>query len=128
MTNRKKISIVLDQSEYYILMVIVLIILATSLVFQLLRLWASTAMGLGSIPGQGTVIPHAMQCGQIEKTNKQTNTWKSQTNKQNLRRLGINQTTRHVWENHKTCFSNFCTFPHSWFSDNVRVLQELNET
>ena len=29
---------------------------------------ASTALGMGSIPGQGTKIPHAVQCGQ--KMNK----------------------------------------------------------
>ena len=32
-----------------------------SLAFQRLRLHASTAGGTGSIPGQGTKIPHALQ-------------------------------------------------------------------
>ena len=41
-----------------------------SLVVQRLRLQASNAGGVGSIPGQGTKIPHAVQCGQIKK--KQT--------------------------------------------------------
>ena len=36
----------------------------TSLVIQWLRLHASTAGATGSIPGQGTKIPHAAQCGQ----------------------------------------------------------------
>ena len=50
------------------------IILRTSLVLQWLVLCASTAGGTGSIPGQGTKIPHAMWCGQkitiINKTQK----------------------------------------------------------
>ena len=33
----------------------------TSLVVQWIRLWASTAEGMGSIPGQRTKIPHATQ-------------------------------------------------------------------
>ena len=36
----------------------------TSLVIQWLRLHASTAVAMGSIPGQGTKIPRAVQCGQ----------------------------------------------------------------
>ena len=36
----------------------------TSLVIQWLRLYASTAGGMGLIPGWGTKIPHAMQCSQ----------------------------------------------------------------
>ena len=36
-------------------------ILGTSLVVQWLRLHASKAVGIGSIPGQGTKIPHAVQ-------------------------------------------------------------------
>ena len=32
----------------------------TSLAVQWLRLYASNAGGVGSIPGQGTKIPHAM--------------------------------------------------------------------
>ena len=41
-------------------------------VVQWLRLHASNAGGMGSIPGQGTKIPHASQCGQIEKKKKRT--------------------------------------------------------
>ena len=37
---------------------------------QWLRLCASNAGGMGSIPGQGTKIPHTIQCGQ--KKEKQT--------------------------------------------------------
>ena len=40
--------------------------LGTSQVVQWLRLHASTAEGLGSIPGQGTKIPHAVWYGQKE--------------------------------------------------------------
>ena len=36
----------------------------TSVVVQWLRLHAANAGDLGSIPGQGTKIPHAAQCGQ----------------------------------------------------------------
>ena len=36
-------------------------ILGTSLVVQGLRLHASKAVGIGSIPSQGTKIPHAVQ-------------------------------------------------------------------
>ena len=43
--------------------------MGTSLVVQWLRLHASTAGDTGSIPGGGTKILHAAQCG---KTNKQT--------------------------------------------------------
>ena len=39
----------------------------TSVLFQWLRLHAPTAVGLGSIPGQGTKIPHAVWCGQKNK-------------------------------------------------------------
>ena len=39
----------------------------TSLVVQWLKLRASTAGGTGSIPGQGTKIPHA--CGAAKKKN-----------------------------------------------------------
>ena len=42
----------------------------TSLVVQWLRLHASKAgVGVGSIPGGGTKIPYAMQCGQKKKDN-----------------------------------------------------------
>ena len=46
--------------------------LGASLVVQQLRLHASTAGGMGSIPGQGTEIPHTMGCGQNKRTNEQT--------------------------------------------------------
>ena len=38
----------------------------TSLAVQWLRLWASTAEGPGSVPGQGTKILHASKYGQIK--------------------------------------------------------------
>ena len=41
----------------------------TSLVAQWLRRWASKARGEDLIPGQGTKILHAVQCGQIIKKN-----------------------------------------------------------
>ena len=41
--------------------------MGTSLVVQWLRLHASTAGGGGSIPGQGTKIPHALGTGQKKK-------------------------------------------------------------
>ena len=34
---------------------------------QWLRLWVSNAGSMGSISGQRTKIPHAVQCGQIKK-------------------------------------------------------------
>ena len=37
---------------------------------QWLKLRASTAGGTGSIPDQGTKIPHTMWCGQKEKEKK----------------------------------------------------------
>ena len=40
------------------------ITLGTSLMVQRLRLRAPEAGGMGSIPGQGTKIPHATQCSQ----------------------------------------------------------------
>ena len=42
----------------------------TFLAVQWLRLLASTTGGAGSIPGWGTKIPHAAQCGQKEKKKK----------------------------------------------------------
>ena len=45
-----------------------------SLVVQRLRLQASNAGGVGSIPGQGTKILHAVQCGQIKKNNNNKKT------------------------------------------------------
>ena len=42
----------------------------TLLVVQWLGLRASTARGMDSIPGWGTKIPHAMQCGQKNKVTK----------------------------------------------------------
>ena len=44
----------------------------TSLVVQWLRLGASNAGGMGSIPAWGTKIPHAMQCSQKNKQKKKT--------------------------------------------------------
>ena len=41
-----------------------------SLAVQWLGLHASTAGGTGSIPGQGTKIPHALQHGQIKEKKK----------------------------------------------------------
>jgi len=42
-------------------------VLGTSLEVQWLRLLASNAKGQGLIPGQGTIIPHAVQHGQKRK-------------------------------------------------------------
>ena len=42
----------------------------TSLVVQWLRLHASIAGGMGSIPGQGAKIPHAVWHGQKQKQNR----------------------------------------------------------
>ena len=39
----------------------------TSLAVQWLRLHAPNAQGIGSIPGWGTKIPHAVLCGQKKK-------------------------------------------------------------
>ena len=47
----------------------------TSPVVQWLRLCASTAGGKGSIPGQGTKIPHAVLCSQ-KKRKKKRKKWK----------------------------------------------------
>ena len=49
----------------------------TSLVFQWLRLCTSTAGGMGSIPGQGTKIPHSAWCSQKEKNGPKTLTYTS---------------------------------------------------
>ena len=46
----------------------------TSLVVQWLRLQASTARGMGSIPGQGTKIWHAVWCGHKRKK-KRKSSW-----------------------------------------------------
>ena len=48
-----------------------MIYVGNSLAVQWLRLCASNAGSMGSIPGQGTKIPHAMRCGQKKTTNKQ---------------------------------------------------------
>ena len=40
----------------------------TSLVVQQLRLWASAAGTMGSIPGWGAKIPHAVWCTQEKKS------------------------------------------------------------
>ena len=42
--------------------------IGTSLAVQWLRLCASSAGGVGSIPGCGTKIPHVTQCGPNKKT------------------------------------------------------------
>ena len=42
----------------------------TSLALQWLRLHVSTAVGMGSIPGWGTKIPHVAQCGKKKKKKK----------------------------------------------------------
>ena len=47
-----------------------------SLVIQWLGLCASTTGGMGSIPGQGTGIPHASKWGQKKKQTNQKNTRK----------------------------------------------------
>ena len=44
----------------------------TSLTVQWLRLHASIAEGMGSIPGRGPKIPHATQCGKKTKKQKKT--------------------------------------------------------
>ena len=41
----------------------------TSLAVQWVRIIASTAGGMGSIPGRGTKIPHAARCGQNNNNN-----------------------------------------------------------
>ena len=46
--------------------------MGTSLVVQWLRICASTAGGMGSIPGWGTKIPHAAQSSQ-KQTKKKIN-------------------------------------------------------
>ena len=45
----------------------------TSLVVQWLRLRASNAEGMGSIPGRGTRIPHALRHHQKNPTKQNTN-------------------------------------------------------
>ena len=45
--------------------------LGTSLAVQWVRLHAANAEGMGSIPGQGTKIPHAVKCSQ--KINNNSN-------------------------------------------------------
>ena len=44
---------------------------------QWLRLRASTAGGMGSIPGRGTEIPHAVQWGQKLKKKKKKWCWEN---------------------------------------------------
>ena len=46
------------------------IVIGTSLVVQWLRLCASSAGSMGSIPGQGTKIPHAMWRGKKKEKGK----------------------------------------------------------
>ena len=50
----------------------------TSLAVQWLRIHASNSGGTSSIPGWGSMIPHAMWWG---KTNKQNNGWWGVENK-----------------------------------------------
>ena len=50
----------------------------TSLVVQWLRICTSTAGGIGSIPGQGTKILHAMQCSEKKKKINKTKKKKRQ--------------------------------------------------
>ena len=50
---------------------------------QWLRVCGSKAEGVGSVPGQGTKIPHATQQG--EKTNKQTENQESEGKKCNFK-------------------------------------------
>ena len=45
----------------------------TSLAVQWLRLQTSTAGSAGSMPGQGTKIPHVLNCGQKWKKKKKKN-------------------------------------------------------
>ena len=49
----------------------------SSLAVQWVRLCASTAGGEGSIPGWGTMIPHAAQCGQKKKKKREIERWPS---------------------------------------------------
>ena len=56
-------------SLFYFL-IILKIIFWTSLVVKRLKLCASNAGGAGSIPGQGTMIPHAVWHGQKFFLNK----------------------------------------------------------
>ena len=49
--------------------------LGPSLAVQWLRLCAPSAGGTGSIPGQGTKIPHATQCAQRKKKCPSTYKW-----------------------------------------------------
>ena len=55
---------------FFLLMVLREECVGTSLVVQRLRLCASTAGGLGSIPGRGTRILHAAQSSQKVNINK----------------------------------------------------------
>ena len=59
--------------------------LGTSLVVQWLRLCASTAGGAGLIPGQGSRIPYAVQCGPKINKSKENLTSFSPTNSQHSR-------------------------------------------
>ena len=51
---------------------------------QWLRHYASIVGGAGSIPGQGTKIPHATLCG--KKKNRKQKTKTQETKKQNKKR------------------------------------------
>ena len=54
---------------YIILQIFKIKFLGTSLVVQWLSLCTSTGGSVGSIPGRGTKIPHAMRLGQVKKEN-----------------------------------------------------------
>ena len=45
--------------------------MGSSLAVQWLRLHVSNAAGVGSIPGQGTKIPHTVGCGQKRRNHQQ---------------------------------------------------------
>ena len=65
--------------------------LRTSLEVPWLRLQASDAGGVGSIPGQGTKIPHATPCSMAKKKNK-----KKQLNRAGCAFLNVHL-TGYVW-------------------------------
>ena len=48
------------------------VFIGTSLAVQWFRRQASTSGGLGSIPGQGTKIPNAVQCSKKKKKKTKT--------------------------------------------------------
>ena len=54
--------------------------LGNSLAVQWLGLHASTAGGMASIPGQGTMIPHAAWCGNEERKKRKKERKKERNN------------------------------------------------